>query len=82
MSKKKSRKQVKKTISETVSTVFDCPFCNNKKTVEVQIIKKEALAIIKCRVCTSNWSMKWSSLVEPIDVYSEWIDECEKVNKN
>lgn len=81
MAKKKSRKQVIKNKQETVSTIFDCPFCSNKKTVEVLINKKELRAEIKCRVCTSHWSRKWNNLIEPIDVYSEWIDECEKINK-
>lgn len=81
MAKKKSRAKVIKTKAETVSTVFDCPFCNYKKTVEVKIIKKESIANIKCGKCHSDWSMKYNNLIDPIDVYSEWIDECEKVNK-
>ncbi len=81
MAKKKSRQKVIKIKKDVVSTVFDCPFCNNKKTVEVIMNKKELRSIIKCRICTSSWSMKWNNLLEPIDVYSEWIDECEKVNK-
>ncbi len=37
MSKKKSRKRVIKTIIPKVSTVFDCPFCNHKKSVHVKL---------------------------------------------
>ncbi len=37
MSKKKSRKRVIKTIVPKVSTVFDCPFCNHKKSVTVKM---------------------------------------------
>lgn len=81
MAKKKSRKQQVKKKAETVAVVFDCPFCNNKKTVEVKFLKKELKSTIECRLCKSNWSTKYSSLLEPIDVYSEWIDECERVNK-
>lgn len=37
MAKKKSRKRVVKVIVPKVATVFDCPFCNNKQTVEVKM---------------------------------------------
>ena len=37
MSKKKTRKRVLKTIIPKVETVFDCPFCNHKKSVEVKM---------------------------------------------
>ena len=82
MAKKKSRKIVKKIKIDKLATIFDCPFCNNKKTVEVSIIKKEKKADIQCRLCKRNWSCKASSLTEPIDVYSEWIDECTLLNKS
>ncbi len=37
MSKKKTRKRVIKTVVPKVSTIFDCPFCNHKKTVETKL---------------------------------------------
>ena len=81
MAKKKSRKAPVKIKKETVATIFDCPFCNNKKVVEAKIIKKEMKGTIECRLCESKWACKISSLSEPIDIYSEWIDECDKINK-
>ena len=33
-----------------------------------------------CRICQESFSMTVNALSEPIDVYSEWIDECERVN--
>ncbi len=45
------------------------------------------IATILCGVCDSIYKMKsncklvyYLVLTEPIDVYSEWIDECEKIN--
>ena len=89
MSKKKSRRRVIKTIIPKVATVFDCPFCNHKKCVEVKMYfsffyfrdNKKQIANISCRVCTSNFKTKKTALTDPIDVYSEWIDECERINK-
>lgn len=37
MSKKKSRKRVIKIITPKLATVFDCPFCNHKGSVEVKM---------------------------------------------
>ena len=37
MSKKKSRKRVIKVFEPKLSTVFDCPFCNHKQSVEVKM---------------------------------------------
>lgn len=37
MSKKKTRKRVIKTIAPKVSTVFDCPFCNHKKSADTKM---------------------------------------------
>ncbi|KAL6289970.1 hypothetical protein ACE6H2_007480 [Prunus campanulata] len=33
-----------------------------------------------CSVCQESCSTTITCLTEPIDVYSEWIDECERVN--
>ena len=37
MSKKKSRKRVVKVKVPKVATIFDCPFCNHKKSVEAKM---------------------------------------------
>lgn len=81
MAKKKSRKIVSKVKKEEIATIFDCPFCNNKRVIEVKISKKDFKAQINCRICKCNYNTKANGLTEPIDVYSEWIDECEKINK-
>ncbi|XVF25723.1 hypothetical protein REPUB_Repub13aG0238400 [Reevesia pubescens] len=33
-----------------------------------------------CRICQESFSTVITALTEPIDIYSEWIDECERVN--
>jgi transcription elongation factor Elf1 len=38
------------------------------------------LGIIKCRICDAKYQCVTDNLSDPIDVYSEWIDECSKAN--
>ncbi|CAN0315311.1 unnamed protein product [Ectocarpus sp. 8 AP-2014] len=42
--------------------------------------KKEKTARLLCRMCDVNYEMTINYLTEPIDVYTDWIDECEAVN--
>jgi transcription elongation factor Elf1 len=78
MGKRKSSHKVSKMPRPKLDKVFDCPFCFHNKTVEVLYSKSKAS--LSCRVCTANYETKLTPLTEPIDVYSEWIDECERQN--
>ena len=80
MSKKKARKKIIKVVQPKVATIFDCPFCNYKKCVETKIDKRKGFATLKCKVCATSYKTKASHLTDPIDVYYDWIDECEKEN--
>ncbi|KAI3410587.1 uncharacterized protein J3R85_018725 [Psidium guajava] len=33
-----------------------------------------------CGICQESFSTTITALTEAIDIYSEWIDECERVN--
>lgn len=97
-----------------VDTMFDCPFCCHKQTVECKMSYQTNLGNIKCRVCGVAFQCEihrqhpdkharahepvgemrrkltivpfslslspGTDLSDPIDVYSEWIDQTEKVN--
>merc|ERR1719150_3626441 len=67
---------------ETVAEVFNCPFCNYSKTVECKMDRKKHLGTISCRICGANFQMVIPHLTEPIDIYSDWIDECAQVNED
>ncbi|KAH0901893.1 hypothetical protein HID58_041396 [Brassica napus] len=41
---------------------------------------KEVIGIATCRICEESFSTTITALSEAIDIYSEWIDECERVN--
>ena len=80
MGRRKSKARVMKKAVATVPTSFDCPFCNHAGTVECSMNKKKYVGIIKCRVCDTKYQTVINYLTEPIDIFSEWIDECENVN--
>ncbi|KAG2604309.1 transcription elongation factor 1 homolog [Panicum virgatum] len=83
MAKRKSRKAKaappKK--ASKLDTAFDCPFCNNRASVECTIDLKHLIAVVSCGICKESYSTSANALTEPIDVYSEWIDACESVNE-
>lgn len=64
---------------EGVPKTFDCPFCNHEKAVECQIDKTRKMGVLRCTVCTADYKSTIDVLTEPVDIYSEWIDECERV---
>ncbi|CAD6340167.1 unnamed protein product [Miscanthus lutarioriparius] len=82
MEKRKSRKappppkKVRK-----VPTAFDCPFCGHTSSVQCSIDLKDMVAKTACAVCKVVYATVANALTEPIDVYSEWIDECHKANE-
>ncbi|QDZ26029.1 transcription elongation factor 1 [Chloropicon primus] len=65
-----------------VPTIFDCPFCQRKKSVTAELRHKTGTARIECRHCKAYYDCEINSLSEPIDVYSEWIDKCEQENED
>ncbi|KAK8938848.1 hypothetical protein KSP39_PZI010943 [Platanthera zijinensis] len=83
MGRRKSRvKPAPRKRMAKLDTVFRCPFCNHESSVECRIDKKNKIGEASCRICEEKFSMIINALTEPIDIYSEWIDECERVNKN
>ncbi|KAI3841164.1 hypothetical protein MKW92_044170 [Papaver armeniacum] len=51
---------------EKLDKVFACPFLR--------------IGTVVCCICDAHYSTKIHHLTEAIDIYSEWIDECERVN--
>ncbi|KQK19597.1 transcription elongation factor 1 homolog [Brachypodium distachyon] len=81
MGKRKSAaKPPPKKRMDKLDTVFSCPFCNHGSSVECRIDMKNLIGEANCRICQENFSTTVNALTEPIDIYSEWIDECERVN--
>lgn len=43
--------------------------------------RKGHVGFLKCRVCYADFEMRINSLHQPVDVFAEWIDQCEALNK-
>jgi hypothetical protein len=56
MGKRKSKARVLKKERPRLNTVFDCPCCNYKGTVECSF--KADRAYIRCRVCDANYTVR------------------------
>lgn len=80
MGRRKSKAKVIKKKRATVPKIFDCPFCNHAKCVECVLNMHKSIGTIKCRICDTKFQTSINFLTEPIDIFSEWIDECEAIN--
>ncbi|KAL6839568.1 hypothetical protein ACP4OV_030507 [Aristida adscensionis] len=84
MGKRKSRSSklaAKPKKAPKLNTAFDCPFCNHTGSVECSIDLKGGVAVASCGVCKEEYGTSAHPLTEPIDVYSDWIDACERANE-
>mmetsp|Transcript_14191 Transcript_14191/g.20967 ORF Transcript_14191/g.20967 Transcript_14191/m.20967 type:complete len:155 (+) Transcript_14191:152-616(+) len=72
---KKAPVQTKKRV--TLSKEFKCPFCANDNVVGCKMDFKGGIGRLDCRLCQASYSMPIHHLHEPIDVFSEWLDDCE-----
>ncbi|OAY27850.1 hypothetical protein MANES_15G020700v8 [Manihot esculenta] len=50
--------------------------------VECIIDRKLRFGEAGCSACKASYSTSINPLTEPIDIYSEWIDECVKLNES
>uniref|UniRef100_A0A5S6QV99 Transcription elongation factor 1 homolog n=1 Tax=Trichuris muris TaxID=70415 RepID=A0A5S6QV99_TRIMR len=83
MGKRRSRRKTVPKINPVrrqLDTVFNCPFCNHEKSCEAIMDRNRNVGRIECRVCKESFQADINHLTEPVDVYSEWIDACERAN--
>ena len=43
--------------------------------------KTKKAARIQCKICLEDFQATINFLSEPLDVYNEWIDACEEINR-
>ena len=77
MGKRKSRTVQKAGPKLKVATVFDCPYCSRKETVEVKLGRKEGIGYLHCRVCAVRYQKRLGHLTKEVDIYCDWIDTAE-----
>lgn len=61
--------------------MFTCPFCNHDKAVTAKMDHLTEKGLVECTVCGQKYTCNITHLSEPIDVYSDWIDACDRANK-
>jgi transcription elongation factor Elf1 len=61
----------------TLAKRFKCPFCANDDTVECKMDFRAGIGSLSCRLCGASYQMPIHHLHEPVDVFSEWLDDCE-----
>jgi transcription elongation factor Elf1 len=74
---KKNTKQVQTKKRPTLAKRFKCPFCANEDTVECKMDFRAGIGSLSCRLCGASYQMPIHHLHEPVDVFSEWLDDCE-----
>mmetsp|Transcript_1700 Transcript_1700/g.4287 ORF Transcript_1700/g.4287 Transcript_1700/m.4287 type:complete len:158 (-) Transcript_1700:115-588(-) len=60
---------------------FKCPFCANEDVVECKMDLSKGVGSLSCRICSASYQMPIHHLHEPIDVFSEWLDDCEAAER-
>jgi len=65
----------------TLAKEFKCPFCANDNVVGCTMDFKSGIGKLECRLCGASYSMPIHHLHEPIDVFSEWLDDCEAAQR-
>nr|ACJ54282.1 ELF-1-like protein [Physarum polycephalum] len=78
--RKKSSKPPPKKKRPVLSKVFDCPFCDHAGSCSCELKRDAGIGKIECNVCNATFSTPINNLSEAIDVYSDWIDACERAN--
>lgn len=72
---KKAPVQTKK--RPTLAKRFKCPFCANDQVVECKMDFRAGIGSLECRLCGASYQMPIHHLHEPVDVFSEWLDDCQ-----
>lgn len=65
----------------TLAKRFKCPFCANENAVECKMDNRAGVGSLQCRLCGASYQMPIHHLHEPIDVFSEWLDDCEAAER-
>ncbi|XP_020157626.1 transcription elongation factor 1 homolog [Aegilops tauschii subsp. strangulata] len=64
-----------------LDTTFCCPFCDHPDSVACTIGLKLLVATAVYYVYEEAYHTTAHHLTEPVDVYHDWIDVCEKANQ-
>ncbi|KAH9449359.1 hypothetical protein MJO28_010474 [Puccinia striiformis f. sp. tritici] len=75
--RKAAKKPNKKAKLLPLDKIFRCLFCQRAGVVHCKLDRQEMVSRIECSKCGQHFETKIDHLMEPIDVYSLWIDAAE-----
>ncbi|KAL3816313.1 hypothetical protein ACHAXA_011074 [Cyclostephanos tholiformis] len=81
MGKRAKKAPVQTKRKPTLAKRFKCPFCANEDVVECKMDLSKGVGSLKCRMCSASYEMPIHHLHEPVDVFSEWLDDCEAAER-
>lgn len=64
-----------------VEDTFNCPFCNSHKSVSCTMDWENERGTVECSECKLGFTCNINHLTEPIDIYHEWVDQCDEANQ-
>ena len=79
--RKKAAKKIVQKKKHVVPTQFKCLFCNSEGSVACKLSLVTMVGQLQCRVCDARFETQINSLTDPIDVFSEWLDEAEELQE-
>jgi len=79
--RKKAAKKVVKKKRPTVPTKFKCLFCNHEGSVSCKLDFNTMTGSLSCRICDEKYETYINTLTEPVDLFSEWLDETSERQK-
>ena len=79
--RKKAAKKIVQKKKHVVPTQFKCLFCNSEGSVACKLSLSSMVGQLQCRVCDARFETQINSLTDPIDVFSEWLDEAEELQE-
>ncbi|KAI9106233.1 transcription elongation factor 1 [Phlyctochytrium arcticum] len=82
MGKRKTARKPQKRVKLTLDKTFMCIYCSHDGTVAVKLDQENKIGHLACRACGANFQTTIHALAEPVDIYSEWLDSAEDLNKN
>ena len=54
-----------------------CPYCAHDGSVEAKLDRQAETGSVTCRVCGESFQARITTLDDPVDVYTAWIDALE-----
>ncbi|KAJ2358696.1 hypothetical protein IWW50_000073 [Coemansia erecta] len=82
MGKRKSARKPQTKKKVRLDVTFQCLLCNHEDTVTVTMDKPKKIGTLRCKVCNAGFQAVINHLSDPVDVYSDWVDACSRVNRD